>query len=129
MGAKCCGIHWAKKIKEHFGIVVSNEIPQGELKRRVTKLLESVTAEDLKACATTSTWRLSILRKRQNRKDSVPPAHGKIPTCNGYGTIPGLRKLLDPSQHNKDLRDFRNLGGLFFHVVASGALRHEAISS
>lgn len=34
--------------KEHYGIVVSNEIPQGELKRRVTKLLESVSAEELK---------------------------------------------------------------------------------
>lgn len=34
--------------KEHYGIVVSNEIPQGELKRRVTKLLESVSDEDLK---------------------------------------------------------------------------------
>ena len=32
----------------HYGIVVSNENPQGELKRRVTKLLESVTAEELK---------------------------------------------------------------------------------
>jgi predicted nuclease of predicted toxin-antitoxin system len=34
--------------KEHYGIVVSNEIPQGELKKRVTKLLESVSAEELK---------------------------------------------------------------------------------
>jgi predicted nuclease of predicted toxin-antitoxin system len=34
--------------KQHYGIVVSDEIPQGELQRRVTKLLESVTAEDLK---------------------------------------------------------------------------------
>ncbi len=34
--------------KEHYGIVVSDEIPQGELQRRVTRLLESVTAEDLK---------------------------------------------------------------------------------
>ena len=34
--------------KEHYGIVVSDEIPQGELQRRVTKLLESVSAEDLK---------------------------------------------------------------------------------
>lgn len=31
----------------HYGIVVSNEIPQGELKRRVTKLLESVSAEEM----------------------------------------------------------------------------------
>ncbi len=34
--------------REHYGIVVSNEIPQGELQRRVTKLLESVSAEELK---------------------------------------------------------------------------------
>ena len=34
--------------KEHYGIVLSNEISQGELQRRVTKLLESVSAEDLK---------------------------------------------------------------------------------
>lgn len=34
--------------KEHYGIVVSNEIPQGELKKRVTNLLESVSEEELK---------------------------------------------------------------------------------
>jgi len=34
--------------KEHYGIVVSDEITQGELQGRVTKLLESVSAEDLK---------------------------------------------------------------------------------
>lgn len=34
--------------KEHYGIVVSDEIPQGELQRRVTKLLKSVSADDLK---------------------------------------------------------------------------------
>ena len=33
--------------KEHYGVVVSKEISHGELKRRVTKLLESVTAEEL----------------------------------------------------------------------------------
>ena len=33
--------------KEHYGIVVSKAISQGELQRRVTKLLESVTAEEL----------------------------------------------------------------------------------
>ena len=33
--------------KAHYGIVVSNQISQGELKRRVTKLLESVTAEEM----------------------------------------------------------------------------------
>jgi predicted nuclease of predicted toxin-antitoxin system len=34
--------------KEHYGIVASDQISQGELKRRVTNLLNSVTAEDLK---------------------------------------------------------------------------------
>jgi len=38
---------YAMEGKVHYGIVVSNEIPQGELKRRVTKLLESISAEDL----------------------------------------------------------------------------------
>ncbi|SRR6266508_255518 len=33
--------------KEHYGIVVSKAISHGELKRRVTKLLKSVTAEEL----------------------------------------------------------------------------------
>ena len=33
--------------KEHYGIVVSKQLSQGELKRRVTKLLENVTAEEL----------------------------------------------------------------------------------
>ena len=33
--------------KEHYGVVVSKEISHGELKRRVTTLLENVTAEDL----------------------------------------------------------------------------------
>ena len=33
--------------KQHYGVVVSKEIPQGELQRRVTKLLKSVTAEQL----------------------------------------------------------------------------------
>jgi hypothetical protein len=33
--------------KEHYGIVLSKEIHHGELKRRVTKLLETVTAEEL----------------------------------------------------------------------------------
>lgn len=33
--------------KEHYGVVVSKEIYHGELKRRVTELLESVTAEEL----------------------------------------------------------------------------------
>jgi predicted nuclease of predicted toxin-antitoxin system len=37
-----------KEGKEHYGIVVSDEIPQGVLQRRVTKLLESVSAEELK---------------------------------------------------------------------------------
>ena len=34
--------------KEHYGIVVSDEISKGELQRRVTRLLESITEEDLK---------------------------------------------------------------------------------
>lgn len=33
--------------KEHYGIVVSKELSRGELQKRVTKLLESVTAEEL----------------------------------------------------------------------------------
>ena len=39
---------YSEEGKEHYGIVVSDEIPQGELQRRVTKLLESVSVEDLK---------------------------------------------------------------------------------
>jgi predicted nuclease of predicted toxin-antitoxin system len=39
---------YSEEGKEHYGIVVSNEIPQGELQRRVTKLLESISAEELK---------------------------------------------------------------------------------
>lgn len=34
--------------KEHYGIVVSDEVSRGELQRRVTKLLESITEEELK---------------------------------------------------------------------------------
>lgn len=34
--------------KEHYGIVVSDQISQGELQRRVTNLLRGVTANDLK---------------------------------------------------------------------------------
>ena len=33
--------------KEHYGVVVSKELSRGELQKRVTKLLESVTAEEL----------------------------------------------------------------------------------
>lgn len=33
--------------KEHYGIVVSNQLSRGELHKRVTKLLKSVTAEEL----------------------------------------------------------------------------------
>lgn len=33
--------------KEHYGVVVSKEISHGEPNRRVTNLLESVTAEEL----------------------------------------------------------------------------------
>ena len=40
-------IQYVEDGKEHYGVVVSKELPHGELKRRVTKLLESVTAEEL----------------------------------------------------------------------------------
>lgn len=40
-------IQYAEDGKEHYGVVVSKELSHGELKRRVTKLLESVTAEEL----------------------------------------------------------------------------------
>jgi len=33
--------------KEHYGIVVSNQLSRGELQRRVVKLLKSITAEEL----------------------------------------------------------------------------------
>ena len=33
--------------KEHYGIVVSNQLSRGELQKRVIKLLKSVTAEEL----------------------------------------------------------------------------------
>jgi predicted nuclease of predicted toxin-antitoxin system len=39
---------YSEEGKEHYGLVVSDEIPQGELQRRVTKLLNSVSAEELK---------------------------------------------------------------------------------
>ncbi|MDP1713585.1 MAG: DUF5615 family PIN-like protein [Anaerolineales bacterium] len=42
------GIQYFEDGKEHFGIVVSDEIPQGELQRRVTNLLEKITADELK---------------------------------------------------------------------------------
>lgn len=38
---------YAAEGKVHYGIVVSDQIPQGELKRRVTKLLDSISAEEL----------------------------------------------------------------------------------
>jgi len=34
--------------KEHYGIVASNQVSQGELKKRVTNLLNRITAEELK---------------------------------------------------------------------------------
>ena len=34
--------------KEHYGIVVSDQISQGELQRRVTNLLKNITADELK---------------------------------------------------------------------------------
>jgi len=33
--------------KEHYGVVVSNQLSRGELQKRVTKLLKSVTAKEL----------------------------------------------------------------------------------
>ena len=33
--------------KEHYGVVVSKQLSQGELQTRVTKLLESISAEEL----------------------------------------------------------------------------------
>lgn len=33
--------------KEHYGVVVSKELSRGELQKRVKKLLESVTAEEM----------------------------------------------------------------------------------
>ena len=34
--------------KEHFGIVVSDQISRGELQKRVTNLLKKITADELK---------------------------------------------------------------------------------
>jgi predicted nuclease of predicted toxin-antitoxin system len=34
--------------KEHYGIVLSDQVPQGELQKRVSNLLNSITAEELK---------------------------------------------------------------------------------
>jgi len=42
------GIQYFENGKEHYGIVVSDQIPQGELQRRLTKLLNSLSAGDLK---------------------------------------------------------------------------------
>ena len=40
-------IQYVEDGKEHYGVVVSKELSRGELQKRVTKLLESVTAEEL----------------------------------------------------------------------------------
>ena len=40
-------IKYVEDGKEHYGVVVSKQLSQGELQKRVTKLLESVTAEEL----------------------------------------------------------------------------------
>lgn len=40
-------IQYVEDGKEHYGVVVSKELSHGELKRRVTRLLASVTAEEL----------------------------------------------------------------------------------
>ena len=36
--------------KEHYGVVVSNQLSRGELQKRVIKLLKSITAEELMNC-------------------------------------------------------------------------------
>lgn len=40
-------IQYVEDGREHYGVVVSKELSRGELQKRVTKLLESVTAEEL----------------------------------------------------------------------------------
>jgi len=40
-------IRYVEDGKEHYGVVVSKQLSQGELQKRVTKLLEGVTAEEL----------------------------------------------------------------------------------
>jgi hypothetical protein len=39
---------WYEIGHDHAGLIVSDEIPHGELVRRVTKLLETVSAEEMK---------------------------------------------------------------------------------
>lgn len=40
-------IQYVEDGKEHYGVVVSKELSRGELQKRVNKLLESVTAEEM----------------------------------------------------------------------------------
>jgi predicted nuclease of predicted toxin-antitoxin system len=40
-------IRYVEDGKEHYGVVVSKQLSPGELQKRVTKLLENVTAEEL----------------------------------------------------------------------------------
>lgn len=40
-------IQYVEDGKEHYGVVVSKELSRGELQKRVKKLLESVTAEEM----------------------------------------------------------------------------------
>lgn len=40
-------VQYYKDGKQHYGIVVSNQLSRGELQKRVTKLLKSITAEEL----------------------------------------------------------------------------------
>jgi len=40
-------IQYVEDGKEHYGVVISKELPRGELQKRVKKLLESVSAEEL----------------------------------------------------------------------------------
>jgi len=42
------GIQCFEEGKEHFGIILSDEIPKGELQRRLTNLLNSISAEEIK---------------------------------------------------------------------------------
>lgn len=41
-------VQYFEEGREHYGIVVSDQIPQGELQKRVTNLLYSITADEMK---------------------------------------------------------------------------------
>jgi predicted nuclease of predicted toxin-antitoxin system len=38
---------WWEQGRTHYGIIVSNEIPMGELRRRLLKLLDTITADEM----------------------------------------------------------------------------------